>query len=457
MSNRQARRQQSRQSRRGASYSSRRTRAPQPGGGGGGGGGGGSNFFSLPYLIGVVVLAVALGAVVVFLALGGGNSDEDELVASLEQAFVDLPLEMQDGRKIGSDDAPVKMVQYEDFQCPFCLRYTANQEPFLIEEYVKAGLLQIEFKHLPILGTESVAAAIGATCAAEQNRMWEYANRLFTLQARAGQHLGERLNIGRFDESALVDVAVDLGLDEAAFATCQASASALDRVAQVRAEARSIGLGGTPSFVINGAPLQAGNPGSDEGWRTVIESFLAVPPPGTPDLSLLVLAADDLPDGFVLDEEGYDPAPAGEAEYSRDFDSRGRSTEVGTTQIGTVQSGAILFESDTEALIFLTTIDALFASEDAVDIVFGAALAEEGLGDVQLESERVELDVGDGGVALVARGDTNVGGVAFAFLVFRDGPYVGNVIVVGLDDGFQLGDIGRLAQPMVERIAAAPR
>ena len=310
MSNRQARRQQSRQSRRGASYSSRRTRAPQPGGGGGGGGGGGSNFFSLPYLIGVVVLAVALGAVVVFLALGGGNSDEDELVASLEQAFVDLPLEMQDGRKIGSDDAPVKMVQYEDFQCPFCLRYTANQEPFLIEEYVKAGLLQIEFKHLPILGQESVTAAVGATCAAEQNRMWEYANRLFTLQAQNGQDRNERLNIGRFDESDLLTVAIDLGLDEAAFSTCQSSGAAIELVSQDQAEARAIGFGGTPSYLINGAPLQAGAPASNEGWRTVMNEFLGEDAPTGED------AAGEV-EATPTPDEGAGPQPD-DAESSDD-------------------------------------------------------------------------------------------------------------------------------------------
>ncbi len=273
MSNRQARRQQSRQARRGASSSSRGARAPQPGGGGGGG----SNFFSLPYLIGVVVLALGLGAVVVFLALRSDSGGEgDELTQNLEQAFTNLPVEMQDGRKIGSDAAPVKMVQYEDFQCTFCLRYSANQEPFLIEEFVKTGILQIEFRHLPILGPESTTAAIATSCAAQQNRMWEFANRLFTLQAHAGQHRTERTNIGRFDESELLAVAADLEMDSAAFSACQGSAAALDEVTQHRAEAQAIGFSGTPSYVINGSPQQSGAPSSNEGWRTLIEGFLSV-------------------------------------------------------------------------------------------------------------------------------------------------------------------------------------
>ena len=172
------------------------------------------------------------------------------------------------------------MVQYEDFQCPFCLRYTANHEPFLVEEFVKEGLLQIEFKHLPILGAESVTAAIETSCAAQQNRMWEFSNRLFTLQAEAGQHRNERLNIGRFDESDLLAVAEGLQMDTAAFSACQGSVAALDEVSQDEAEATAFGFRGTPSFLINGSPLQSGAPSSNEGWGTLMESFLSE---GEPD------------------------------------------------------------------------------------------------------------------------------------------------------------------------------
>ena len=202
------------------------------------------------------------------------TSADVELVEALDDAFDDLPLELQQGLALGDPDAPVTIVQFEDFQCPFCLRYTAEREPFLVDEYVKAGLVRIEFRNFPILGRESALAAIAGVCAGGQNRFWEYANRLFTLQAEAGQSSNERLNVGRFAEDELLAVADDLGLDTDEFAECQASEEAIGVVdAHVR-DGRQIGITGTPGFVINGRALAGGSPTTDEAWANLIDPLL---------------------------------------------------------------------------------------------------------------------------------------------------------------------------------------
>lgn len=275
MSNRQARREQSRQARRQAtSYrGGGRGRGPSQGDGGGSGSGGGrgSNFLSWPFLIGVSLLAVALLAVVIVLAMrgGGGDGEGAPQLSIIDQALADLPTGMQNGNKLGSDDAPVKMIQYEDFQCPHCLTYTLNIEPFLVEEFVKAGLLQIEFRHLPVVGIESTTAAVGAACSAEQNRMFEFANRLFAKQADPDF----RPDQGVFSQEGLVGIAGDLGLDTDAFMACQARPDALSPVAGDLAAAYSIGFRGTPNFVINDLPLQ-NPPQSVERWREIIEDAI---------------------------------------------------------------------------------------------------------------------------------------------------------------------------------------
>src|SRR5512139_1398364 len=138
MSNRQARREQARTSR--PSRTARPAKGPsrRPSGGGGGG----SDIFSRGFLLaagGFVVLAVI--AVVLVVVLGGA--------------------------KIGKADAPVKIVAYEDFQCPFCLLFTSEDEPSIISELVKTGKVQYEYRHLPILGNESVSAAVATQCAAD--------------------------------------------------------------------------------------------------------------------------------------------------------------------------------------------------------------------------------------------------------------------------------------------------
>lgn len=274
MSNRQARRQQSRQARRQASTQRGRS-SGAPRAGGGGGGGRGSNFLSWPYLIGVGVLAAALFGVVIFLALrdgggDGGNGEQDNSdVGVLNRARADLAGIPQAGNVLGAADAPVTLIQYEDFQCPSCLRYTVDYEPFLIEEYVKPGLMRIELRHFPVVGVESQTAARGAVCAGEQDRFWEYANRLFVIQAGDGF----RPDRGAFDEPALTDLAGDLGLDEDAFTACLANPDTLSAVSANDSAARAIGFRGTPSFMLNGTPLQ-GAPGTEDSWRTLIDAAL---------------------------------------------------------------------------------------------------------------------------------------------------------------------------------------
>lgn len=276
MSNRQARRQQSRQARRQAtSYrgGGRSGGSSQGSGDGGGTGGGGGGINSLDWRFIALVAVIAIAAlVVVFVVQPFGGADDEGGAATGDLAILNdelaaLPTEMQSGNKLGSDDAPVKMIQYEDFRCPHCLTYTVRNEGFLIEEFVKPGLLQIEFRHLPVLGDASVRAAVGASCAGKQDRLFEYANRLFAVQARDGT------DSALYEEERLLQLAGDLGLDTEAFAACQAAPDALSPVSNDIAAAQAVGFRGTPNFVINDQPLQS-PPQSNERWAELIQGVI---------------------------------------------------------------------------------------------------------------------------------------------------------------------------------------
>jgi protein-disulfide isomerase len=251
MSNRQARREQARGS--SASRQTRPSRTPAKRPTGGGSGGGGSDIFSRGFLLAgaafVIVAVVVIGLVI---ALGGSDSDSDAFVKDIEQSIADLPLDMVNGAKLGSDDAPVKIVAYEDFQCQFCLAYTAEQEPDIVAELVKTGEVQIEYRHLPILRNESVDAAVASQCAADQNKFWQYHHQLFLTQAKAGQADSEKLNVGRFSEENLKKFAGDLGLDQAQFDQCYDTREHLELVTQHQREANQFGITGTPGFVVLG-------------------------------------------------------------------------------------------------------------------------------------------------------------------------------------------------------------
>ena len=268
MSNRQARREQARTTR------TTRPNKPQqsqrrPGSGGGGGG---SSIFSGGFMLvlaGFVVLAVVAVILVVIFGGGGGSSNTD-LVAALEKHNADFPADLAKGNKVGRDDAPVKIVEYEDYQCPFFLKYTANQEGDVINELVKSGKVQLEFRHLPILGNESVASAIASQCAADQDKFWQYHNLLYLTQAKAGQGTVEKNNVGRFADDKLKQFATDIGLDRTKFDSCYDNRTPLDSILQQQREANSFGITGTPGFLVNGQPLGTGTPNSIDDWKQVV-------------------------------------------------------------------------------------------------------------------------------------------------------------------------------------------
>lgn len=190
-------------------------------------------------------------------------------------AFRDLefPADLIDAQAIGESDAPITLTAFEDFQCPFCLRFTLLNEPVIIQEYVLTGKVRFEFKHFPILGDESGAAAIAASCAADQGRFWALHKRLFLVQLDAGQLTAEKLNIGRFSAQNLQRYAAEEGLDAAAFDACLASQAAVDKVTGELREAAALGLRGTPSFLINGQPVTA-PPATPAEWRSFLDDQL---------------------------------------------------------------------------------------------------------------------------------------------------------------------------------------
>lgn len=196
----------------------------------------------------------------------------NEIVAALQK--LDAPLELADGLALGRPEAKVTLAVFEDFQCPHCLRFTALIEPAIVEEYVKPGKVRLEFRNLPFLGPESVQAALAAWCAGEQNQFWPYQEKLFMVQAEAGQATSEKLDVGRYSTEKLQEHASALGLDRAAFDACYTSEAAAEGVRTGLREAQSLGLRGTPSFVIDGQPL-ADSPASLAVWRKVLDEALA--------------------------------------------------------------------------------------------------------------------------------------------------------------------------------------
>ena len=279
MSNRQARREQMRSNRQERAQRATPSRPQRPTGSGGGPSG--NPFLAIlksPFYLLLGAVIIALVGVLVFI-VSNRSTDKGDIPTKLAAAEAVFPADLAKGTKLGKDDAPLKLVQFEDFQCPFCLRYTAEDEPGIVEEFVKTGKVQIEFKHFPILGQESIRSAQASFCAAEQDKFWQYHNLLFRTQGDAGQFTNEKKDAGRFSDGKLRDFAEQVGLDIPKYEACFVSEEALAKVQTDLQEGQRIGIRGTPGFTINGLPLAGGAPDSIEGWRTLLNEQLNKPSP----------------------------------------------------------------------------------------------------------------------------------------------------------------------------------
>ncbi len=152
----------------------------------------------------------------------------------------------------GSASAPVTIIEYGDFQCPSCGAFARNTESELIRRYIDSGKVKLVWKNFAWIGSESKLAAQAAACAQEQGKFWEYHDHLYANQR------GE--NTGYLSAATLKTFASALALDRAAFDPCLDSGRYKATVDRDGSEVRSLGLTGTPTFVINGTRVVGAQP-----------------------------------------------------------------------------------------------------------------------------------------------------------------------------------------------------
>jgi protein-disulfide isomerase len=112
----------------------------------------------------------------------------------------------------GSPDAPVKIIEFADFYCPFCARYLWETYPKIAADYIEKGFVRYEFRNLVVHGATALLAAVGGVCAQEQGRFWDFHNRFYEVVFKEGKR--------QVDESGLREIAADIGLNTASFNSC---------------------------------------------------------------------------------------------------------------------------------------------------------------------------------------------------------------------------------------------
>lgn len=218
------------------------------------------------YLIpGAILIAGILiaGAVIYTKKVPSGSTQQQARQNKLDPAA--------GGYALGKPDAPVTVVEFADYQCPFCGKFHEQVEPRIIQEYVSSGKVRFIYRDFAFLDSiggndsgESHMAAEAARCAGDQGKFWEYHTYLYKHQN------GE--NQGAFSNQNLKKFAAALSLDTATFNACLDSRKHQAAVVKDTADGRELGVNGTPGTFVNGELIQGALP--YENFKAAIEAAL---------------------------------------------------------------------------------------------------------------------------------------------------------------------------------------
>ncbi len=153
---------------------------------------------------------------------------------------------LDDDPVIGDPDAPVTIIEFSDFQCPFCSRFFQQTLPLIEEDYIETGKVKLVYRDLPLasIHPNAIPSHIAAECADEQGKFWEYHDILF-----ANQSQWNRLGMDEL-KNTFKQYADDLELDAVSYDSCLDSSDIVDEINKDLVDARALGATGTPTFFI---------------------------------------------------------------------------------------------------------------------------------------------------------------------------------------------------------------
>lgn len=165
---------------------------------------------------------------------------------------------------LGDPRAPITIVEFSDFGCPFCRRFAVTTFPVLKAQYIDTGRVYYVYKDLPVVSTRGDLAAQAAACAGEQGAYWDMHHELFASEEWNGT---EEEALAAFQRYA-----ANLKLDAVALGACVSTGRYAANVQRNFEEAQALRIFGTPSFFINGKLLSGAQP--LELWTEVLTAEL---------------------------------------------------------------------------------------------------------------------------------------------------------------------------------------
>ncbi|HUS69693.1 MAG TPA: DsbA family protein [Anaerolineae bacterium] len=191
----------------------------------------------------------------------GSTPEEDSTPEATREPLVPL----DDDPVLGSQDAPVTIIEYSEYLCPYCRVFALETLPLIEEEYIDTGKVKLIFRDFPVHGQPAVAIAMVAECAADQGKFWDM-----------HMFLWERYEEWSQSQDILVTFqgyAEELGMDTEEFTSCLQEGTVVERIIEDYNIGVQDGVSGTPAFFINGTAVRGALP--FEEFQKVIEEKLA--------------------------------------------------------------------------------------------------------------------------------------------------------------------------------------
>jgi protein-disulfide isomerase len=208
-----------------------------------------------PYFYLFIPVAFALGLGAGYLLWGFNSTPTLAETAGVQRVTVST----EGDPSIGPAEAPVTIVEFSDYQCPYCQAWYQQTFNKLLANY--PDQIRLVYRDLPLpMHSEAIPAAEAAHCAGDQGVYWKFHDALFSGQYPLGR-------------TAYDQYAADMGLDSATFDACLDDHRYQAEINKDANDAARIGLNGTPSFVINGRILVGALPYED--FKAIIEEELA--------------------------------------------------------------------------------------------------------------------------------------------------------------------------------------
>ena len=228
----------------------------------------------------LLMAVVVIGAIFVFTGddSSGTGGSPTQVPTDPTQQPGKVSASIDDDPFIGSEDAPVTIIEFSDYQCPFCRKFWTETYPSIKSEYVDTGKVKIVFRDFPLVSLHPMAipSAEAAECvrdtAGNDAAYFEYHDKLFGEQniLDSGSIEGPVRSTVTYTNDDLKNWAQEIGYD---ISSCLDSGKFRTEVQKDLADAQSAGGQGTPYFVINGNPLSGAYPFS--AFQQIIEAELA--------------------------------------------------------------------------------------------------------------------------------------------------------------------------------------